>query len=239
MGDVLKAPRKPSRGRVNRTPLLQRVRRVVRPAGLGVLRRTEPLSPCRGFDRGTPVDRYYIGRFLAGNSEDIRGRVLEAKDRAYTERFGSGVIGSDVLDTEAANPLATIVADLTMPGPLPPERFDCFVLTQTLQSLYEMRVAVENAFGCLRPGGVLLATMPMTSRIAPRYGLETDYWRFTPASCRRLFGEVFGADHVAVQAHGNVLSSVAFLAGMAREELNPGELDAHDDYFPLVIAIRT
>jgi hypothetical protein len=40
-----------------------RLRRILRPAFLGIARRTTPLSRHWGFDRGTPVDRYYIERF--------------------------------------------------------------------------------------------------------------------------------------------------------------------------------
>ena len=90
----------------------------------------------------------------------------------------------------------------------------------------------------LRPGGTLLATVPAVSRIAPRYGLTTDYWRFTPASCTALFGEAFGAEYVRVRALGNVLTSIAFLTGMACEELSPHELDTCDDYFPGILTSR-
>ena len=65
--------------------LRQRLRRFVRPAFLGTLRRTRPLSNDFGYDRGTPVDRYYIERFLAQHRSDVRGRVLEVKEPIYTE----------------------------------------------------------------------------------------------------------------------------------------------------------
>ena len=38
--------------------LLQYARRVAQPARLGTLRRTTPLSPIWGADRGSPIDRY-------------------------------------------------------------------------------------------------------------------------------------------------------------------------------------
>ena len=58
------------------------------------------------------MDRYYIERFLAAHSADIRGRTLEVKSAEYTRRFGSAVTQADVLDIDARNPDATIVADL-------------------------------------------------------------------------------------------------------------------------------
>ena len=85
---------------------------------------------------------------------------------------------------------------------------------------------------------MLLVTVPVISRLATRYGLESDYWRFTPASSRKLFGDVFGSNRVTVQAHGNVLTGIAFLAGMAREELSGRDLEVDDPYFPLIVTVR-
>jgi SAM-dependent methyltransferase len=218
--------------------LQQRLRRLTRPAWLGTLRRLTPLSTEWGFDRGTPVDRHYIERFLGEHGADIRGRVLEVKDSTYTNRFGTAVTHRDVLDINASNPVATIVADLSAADDVPSDSFDCILLTQTLQFIFDTRATLGHTCRMLRPGGVLLATVPAVSRIAPRYGLTTDYWRFTLASCTALFGEAFGADYVMVRAHGNVLTSIAFLTGMAREELSASELDTCDDYFPLILTIR-
>jgi hypothetical protein len=53
-------------------------------ARLGDLRRVTPFSRRFGSDRGFPVDRYYIERFLVAHAHDVRGRVLEIKDDYYT-----------------------------------------------------------------------------------------------------------------------------------------------------------
>jgi SAM-dependent methyltransferase len=214
------------------------LRRLSRPAWLGTIRGTTPLSNEWGFDRGTPVDRYYIERFLEKHRPDIHGRVLELRDSGYTDRYGIDVDRSDVIDINPANTRATIIADLTAADAIHADQFDCFVLTQTLQFIYDTRAALAHAHRILRPGGVLLVTVPSVSRIAPRYGLKTDYWRFTVASCSALFGEVFGAEQVAVRSYGNVLAAIAFLTGMAYEELSRRELEAHDEHFPVIIAIR-
>jgi hypothetical protein len=101
-----------------------------------------------------------------------------------------------------------------------------------------VRGAARHSARILRPGGVLLLTVPSVSRLAPRYGLASDYWRFTAASCSALFEEAFGQGQVSVQSYGNVFTAIAFLAGMAQEELSPAELEAHDPYFPLLMAVR-
>jgi hypothetical protein len=215
----------------------QLARRLRRPSLLGAMG-VRPLSTEWGFDRGTPVDRYYIERFLAAHSADIRGRTLEVKNAEYSRRFGSGVTQADVLDIDAGNADATIVADLSVGEGIPQRAFDCFVLTQTLQFIYDVHGAVVQSHRLLRPGGVLLATVPIVARIAPRYGLTTDYWRFTPASCARLFGDVFGAEQVTVSTHGNVFAGVAFLRGAALEEVPRRKLDVHDPYFPILATVR-
>lgn len=214
-----------------------RLRRLRHPAWLGTIRRTSPLSDHYGRDRGTPVDRYYIEQFLAAERAAIRGRVLEVLNRDYTERFGAAVERSDVLDIDPGNADATIVADLAAAETVPSDSFDCFILTQTLQYVYDLRSAVGHAHRILRAGGTILCTVPVVSRI-DRATLDSEYWRLTAAACSRLFGEVFGEDNVTVRAGGNVLAAVAFLVGMAAEELSVRELEEQDAFFPVVVTVR-
>src|SRR5512140_143153 len=87
------------------------MRRLLRPAWLGTLRRTTPLSDYWGYDRGTPVDRYFMEHFLDEHRCDIRGHVLEVENSFYTQRFGVEVERAEVLDIDSTNPHATIVAD--------------------------------------------------------------------------------------------------------------------------------
>jgi hypothetical protein len=73
----------------------------------------EPVSRTFGFERGKPVDRWYIERFLAEHSADVRGRVLEVAESTYTGWYGGeDVTASDVLYAAEGNPDATVVGDL-------------------------------------------------------------------------------------------------------------------------------
>jgi SAM-dependent methyltransferase len=222
----------------DRRRLMHFRQRLIRPAFLGTLRKTTPLSDEWGFDRGTPVDRYYIQRFLEEFRGDIRGHVLEVKDSLYTDRYGLGVDRVDVLDIDDQNPSATIIADLADAREVPDDRFDCFVLTQTLQFIYDTRAAIRHSHRILKPGGVLLATLPALGRLSRGREAATDYWRFTALSCRRLFSDVFGVEDVLVRIYGNVLSGVAFHVGMASEELARAELQTSDPRFPVLIGVR-
>lgn len=223
--------------RYGTSPKAAHLRRVFRPARMGNLRRLQPLSQRYGFDRGTPVDRYYIKRFLLEHRSDIRGRGLEVKNASYLKELGHDLEKIDVLDIDPGNSGATIVADLAAADHVPAGQFDCFVLTQTLELIYDWPRALAHACRILRPGGVLLATVPSVSRL-DRTLASTDYWRFTPPACRRMFGEVFGAENITVRGYGNVLTATAFLMGIAAEELTRKELDTADQFFPILVGVR-
>ena len=213
------------------------------PAGLvrfGGLRRLAPISRQFGFDRGTPVDRYYIEQFLSGHASDICGRVLEIGDATYTRRFGGArVTHSDVLHVEASNPNATIIGDLADGKDISSDRFDCIILTQTLQFIYDFTAAINTLHRILKPGGVVLITTSGISQIS-RYDMDRygHYWNFTSLSARRLLGDVFSQKQVDVTAHGNVLAAIAFLHGLCAQELRHEELDYRDPDYELVITIR-
>jgi SAM-dependent methyltransferase len=205
---------------------------------LGSLRRVTPVSRSYGFDRGTPVDRYYIDRFLTRHARDVRGRVLEVGDAEYTRRFGGDQVEAvDVLHVDEGNPEATIVADLTDAVEIPSERFDCVICTQTLLLIYEVPAAIRTLHRITRPSGVVLATVPGVSRIcreeADAWG---DFWRFTSMSARRLFEEAFGEGAVEVETYGNVLAAVGMLHGISAEELD--ELDTRDPDYEVLIGVR-
>ena len=205
----------------------------------GDLRRTVPISPVWGVDRGTPVDRYYVHRFLDRHRSDIAGRVLEVKDPGYTRAYGDDrVTASEVLDIDPSNPYATLVVDLSKADAIPDDSFDCFVLTQTLGVVYDVAAAVRHAVRILKPNGVLLCTLPASGRISYEEGLRGDFWRFTEGSVRRLFADVLPESAFTVEGHGNVLACAAFLYGLALHELSTEELDAVDPYFPLVYTVR-
>ena len=213
-------------------------------AGPGVLpvhdwRRVTPISRDWGWDRGLPIDRHYIERFLARHAEDIRGAVLEIADDDYTRRFGRDrVTASDVLHVSADHPRATLIGDLTDAPHLTSNRFDAIVLTQTLQFIFDTRAALATLHRILKPGGVLLATFPGLSKVSRSEWHGSWFWGFTTVSARRLFEEAFAPGAVAVESFGNVLSATAFLHGLAAQELRADELEYHDAEYELLIAVR-
>ena len=197
-----------------------------------------PISSNFGFDRGRPLDRRYIEDFLSRNAEDIKGRVLEVGDNAYTVQFGgTRVTQSDILNADPNNPRATLVGDLAQGRDFPSQAFDCIVLTQTLHFIFDMRKAVTTLHRMLKPGGVLLVTVPGISCIEHDANWPP-LWTLSPTALRRLLLSTFGEANVEVSTYGNVLAAVAFLHGLAESELQPVELDTQDPEYPVTVAAR-
>jgi SAM-dependent methyltransferase len=207
---------------------------------LGGLRRLNPISPYWGSERGLPIDRYYIEQFLRAHAEDLHGHGLEIKEDLYSTRFGANrVTKVDILHPEADNPKATIVADLTRADDIPANTFDFIILTQTLHFIYDIRAAVATLHRILKPGGTLLATVSGISKISrddmDRWGHN---WAFTTRSAEQLFYEFFPKESVKIDSYGNVLVAIAFLHGLASEELRRKEIDYHDPDFQVLLSIR-
>lgn len=205
----------------------------------GSLRRVTPMSQVFGYDRGQPVDRYYIENFLTLYQNDIRGRVLEIGDDGYTRQFGGNrLTQSDVLHVTKGNPKATIIGDLSSGGNIPSNSFDCFILTQTIQLIYDVRTALQTVHRILKPGGVALVTVPGISHIGDNEWDKYWCWSFTALSVQKLFEEFFPKENIQIETHGNVLVASAFLYGLATEELSREELDYCDRNYQVTITIR-
>lgn len=209
------------------------------PIDWGDLRRVEPVDAHFGLGRGLPVDRHYIETFLEAHRDDVRGTVLEVADDHYTRRFGAGrVTRGELLHRDGRDCPATWVADLADGAGLPSERFDCFICTQTLQYVFDLAAAFSTLRRILRPGGVLLLSVPGISQISvydrAHWG---EHWRFTPQSVERLLSDA-GFAGPQVEGHGNVLAAVAFLQGLATSDLTPDELAVRDDRYPFVVTAR-
>jgi len=200
---------------------------------------TAPISREFGYDRGRPIDRYYIEGWLERHACDIRGRALEVGDATYCRRFGGEhVTRQEVLHVRADAPEATLVGDLAAGGVLPAASLDSMVLTQTLHLIYDMRAAVAEIHRGLAPGGVALVTVPGISQIDAEEWGGAWCWSLTERSARRLFEDEFGAGKVQVETFGNVYAATAFLQGLAFEEVERRKLDVRDPCYPVVVAVR-
>jgi hypothetical protein len=201
---------------------------------------TKPISSVFGLDRGTPIDRLYIEDFVMKNSFSINGNVLEVAESTYSRKFGENVTNFQILHFDKSDIDATIIGDLAKPKTLPENICDCFVCTQTLNFIYDVKSAVVGCHQLLVDGGVFLGTVAGISQIS-RYDMDRwgDYWRFTDLSIKKMFEEVFGVGKVEVKLYGNALAATAFIQGLSAEEIpNKKSLMKVDENYQVIIGIR-
>jgi SAM-dependent methyltransferase len=199
-----------------------------------------PVTDNWGFARGQPVDRVYIERFLFQHRDDIRGHVLEIGDNSYTVRFGEGRVGKSIIaDVSADNAKATIVADLVNAPQIPDGTFDCVILTQVIELIFDVEAALRTVSRTLKPGGVALITVPGIAQIGTATTDSAAWsWSFYPNTLRRLLVKHFDPQKLVVESYGNVKTAIGFLAGLAQEDLAPDDFDHNDSRYPLVVAAR-
>jgi len=201
----------------------------------------EPISREFGFNRGTPIDRIYIEDFLNSNTNFIKGNICEIADNSYSKKFAKRELVKkfEVMHYTNDNKLATLIGDLTKKETLKEGTVDCFILTQTLNFIYDVKAAIEGLYYILAPNGTALVTVAGICQIS-RYDMDRwgDYWRFTDLSIKKLFSEVFGESNVEVYAYGNVASAIAFLKGLSAEDLTHEELFYNDPDYQVTIVVR-
>lgn len=220
--------------------------RRAKPVDLTSFREINSLTRNFGFDRGLPIDRYYISQFLNQNRHLIRGDVLEVAERTYATTFGQPhsrpwMLSYSPTDSGRDEEALVVTGTLTDLATLPASAFDCFICTQTLNSIFELSKAVQTIRDILKPDGTALVTLPglaqLSSYDSERWG---DFWRFTPASAARLFKEVFreNGDSVEVCAYGNLVAAIGLLRGIAVEDIPDLDLLKRcDPDYPVVTGV--
>src|SRR5262249_39283349 len=108
-----------------------------------------------------------------------------------------------------------------------------------LHLIHDINGAMRTLYRILKPGGVVLATVPGTVTPISRdeWGARW-HWGFTQLALRQVATSVFPGESVEVEAHGNVLVGVAMLHGLAVHELSGAERDHRDPQFEVVITLR-
>ena len=192
-----------------------------------------PLNREFGFSRGTPIDRYYIEKWLKDNKNCIRGDVLEIAEDTYTKRFGGNDVRSHILHVSLEK-AGVIKGNLETGEGIVANSMDCIILTQTLPFIFNSRNVFLNLYKMLRKGGCALVTAGGIGQIS-RYDMDHwgHFWSFTTASLERLMEESgFGTDY-EMTVYGNVKTACALLYGVSAEELKEEELLYKDEDYPV------
>ena len=90
--------------------------------------------------------------------------------------------------------------------PISDASVDVVLSTETLEHVPDPPVYLSQAFRCLKPGGILILTVPFAARW---HFIPNDYWRFTPSGLRRLLSAA-GFTGIAVFARGNVVTVACY-----------------------------
>jgi hypothetical protein len=200
----------------------------------GNLRRTQPFSSTYGFERGTPIDRHYLHKFLDAHRGLITGRVLEVQTTSVTDRYGRDVSHVDTFDI-VPDFAPTYLCDFTAASvPIPVHSYDCVVMPNTLPHFQDLDGGLLNAYRAVRPGGAILAS---AAGLLPLTGDVADYWRLSPDGWRTRLAAAWPDADITVEGHGNCLAAVAAQLGLALEELTARELDVVDPRFPVLTTI--
>lgn len=198
---------------------------------------TEPISRQFGTERGTPIDRYYIDEFLKKHSELISGDVLEIEDNTYTIRFGKDhVARSIVMDVNAQNINISFNGNLETGEGIKDEIADCFILTQTLMYIFDLKKAAHSINRILKAGGTALITCSGISqnsiRCMDNYGC---YFNFNKDVFMKMFQEEISLQVMETGSYGNVKTVSAHLNGLCCEDLTENDFMPNDKYYPLIV----
>jgi len=197
----------------------------------------KPVSRRCGYERGTPIDRYYIEKFIDINQENIHDRVMEVADNQYTQKFDKHVRESLVMHVEGwGKNVVQINLETGMGVCEYADSIDCFICTQTIQMIYDMKSAICNIYQLLKSGGTALITIAGIAALSLYdYFNWGEYWRVTPKSMRKILEGVFDKDKIEIFGYGNVKTTIAFLYGVCVEDLREADFAYDDEQFPMLI----
>ncbi len=131
----------------------------------GDLRKTVPICQAFGLTRGTPVDRYYLSKFIEEIRPEIVGNILEVGGTPKDKDFYQVNPGTSyqILNIESG-PGVDIVGDVHDASLIEPESLDSVIIFNVLEHCYAPWIAVENIYTWLKPGGKCFAMVPSAIR---------------------------------------------------------------------------
>ena len=182
--------------------------------------------------QGQTVIPYYVERFLVQHTADIQGNVLAAGDDAVVYQYGIGQVRESHVLPVTADAAGGIQLDTQQ---FAPNSVDCMIVSQYLHRVFDVKTAVSDLHRLLKPGGVLLVTLPGFHN----HHKENDwYWGFTNKAAQKLFHTIFSPQTVTIQHEGNVLTATAFLNDLPTSQFRPEELNRRDKQYQLLLTVR-
>jgi SAM-dependent methyltransferase len=197
----------------------------------GDLRRLQPLCQFFGFTRGTPVDRYYLDRFVESIGQEVRGITLEiGGEKRNRELYGfTQATEYRVLDLPGLSD--DIAGDVSNRNTLSESSLDSIVMFNVLEHCEHPQTVVDNIHHWLKPGGKAFVLVPTAQKIHPA---PRDYWRPLPHGLDSLFKGFSGRE---IRTYGNIATVIASFHGVAAEELTREELEFNHPDYPVTSCI--
>jgi SAM-dependent methyltransferase len=107
-----------------------------------------------------------------------------------------GVTGYDSLDIEARTAGVTFIASVERMTPVPDAAYDTVLCSEVLEHVSDPWSGLQEIRRVLRPGGVLLLTVPFLARLHEE---PHDYFRYTEHALRATLGRLeLHVDEIAV-----------------------------------------
>jgi SAM-dependent methyltransferase len=155
---------------------------------------------------GGSVMRALATPVLASWRSDLRGTILDLASGDGTKELrrlapDAAWIGLDISHRP------DVIADVTRPLPIRSSSVDAAVLSWFLYVARDPCAVLSEARRALRPGGVLILTVPLVFPVNPE---PDDFWRFTGGAVDRLLRDA-GFDSREIVPLGGRWCSAAYL----------------------------
>jgi SAM-dependent methyltransferase len=191
-----------------------------------------PFCPQFGSFRGTPIDRYYLDKFILEIREKVTGKTLEVGGKRENHQLYDFRKASPYLTMDLEGKGLDIVADAHDTNAVAENSLDSIVIFNVLEHCERPWVVVGNIHRWLKDGGQVFCMVPNAQRV---HRLPKDFWRILPDAMDSLFS---GFAQRQLYVYGNPLTVVAAHVGISAEELTTAELDDFHESYPIATCIH-
>jgi SAM-dependent methyltransferase len=198
----------------------------------GDFKRQQPFCPQFGNLRGSPVDRYYLEKFIEEIRSEVKGITLEIGGNEANQEQYKFSNAKFYLTMDLQGEDLDIVGDAHDPQAVDEASLDTVVLFNVLEHCERPWQVVDNIYRWLKPDGQVFCMVPNAQRV---HRVPQDYWRIFPDALNSLFGRF---PRRKLYVYGNPLTTLAAYYGIAAEEFSREELDYYHENYPVANCIH-